>query len=309
MPSLSRLIGRFLGGWPFGSAAQTSIATPHPPQLPRPNTPVCIIGDVHGMADLLENLLAQIALQPCERQPRLIFVGDLIDRGPDSAAVLARVMGLCLHDPAHHFCLMGNHERMLLDALTGASLTADQIKGFERWLAVGGAETCDSFGVSSQMYRRPKGTAPAPDTQTLQTAQSLRNALGPTLLTWLHALPLYWQEADLAVCHAGADPRLPMADQDPDTLIWGPSAKRRAKARAPQLAIPQLDQRWPELDQRWVVHGHVIVPHLDLSGDLGTTGNSAPRHIAIDTGAYRTGRLSALWLDQNGARVIEATAR
>lgn len=264
------------------------------------------------MADLLENLLAQIALQPNDLQPRLIFVGDLIDRGPDSAAVLARVMGLCLHDPAHHICLMGNHERMLLDALIGPSLSPDQITGFERWLAVGGAETCDSFGVQAQMYRRPKGTAPAPDTQTLhtaqtqqtaqalQTARALRTAMGPSLLTWLHALPLYWQEADLAVCHAGADPRLPMADQDPDTLIWGPSAKRRAKARA-----PQLDQRWPELDQRWVVHGHVIVPQVDL----GSTGNSAPRHIAIDTGAYRTGRLSALWLDQNGARVIEATTR
>jgi serine/threonine protein phosphatase 1 len=278
--------------------------------LARPHPPVCIIGDVHGMADLLETLLAQIARQPSMAQPRLIFAGDLIDRGPQSAAVLARVRGLCLHDPAHHICLMGNHERMLLDALGDPSLAPDQITGdqiadFARWLAVGGAETCDSFGVPAQIYRRPKGPVPkgsAPDSQTLQTAQALRAAMGPDLLNWLQALPLYWQEGDIAVSHAGADLTLPMADQDPDTLIWGPSAKRRRKGGG--KTGPQTD---PQSGPRWVVHGHVIVPQVDVTGVASSgAGSSGGRHIGIDTGAYRTGRLSALWLDQNGAKVIEA---
>jgi serine/threonine protein phosphatase 1 len=67
--------------------------------LPRPEAPVCVIGDVHGRLDLLEGLLAKIALQPDHDLARLVFVGDLMDRGPDSAGVLARVHAACPPGP------------------------------------------------------------------------------------------------------------------------------------------------------------------------------------------------------------------
>lgn len=322
MPSLLRLIARLAGKEvagkevagkglvgktppdkaPMGPGATADDArAPYPrphPGIPRPNPPVCIIGDVHGMADLLETLLARIAAQPCNAPPRLIFTGDLIDRGAQSAAVVARVRGLCVQDAAHHICLMGNHERMLLDALADPDFPAPQISAFERWLSVGGAETCESFGVSAQVYSRAHKTGLSRQDLSLRTAQTLRATMGADLLNWLQALPLYWQEADLVVAHAGADPALPMADQDPDALLWGPAPKARAKRAA-------LPENPAQAGQRWVVQGHVIVPQVDLSG----TGLSALRHIGIDTGAYRTGRLCALWLDHDGARVIEVTAK
>ena len=100
--------------------------------LPRPERPVCIIGDVHGRADLLEDLLGQIAAQPRYPEARLIAVGDLIDRGPDSPAVIERMMALTADPRA--ICLMGNHERMMLDFL-------DDPAASTRWLNHG-AETC-----------------------------------------------------------------------------------------------------------------------------------------------------------------------
>jgi serine/threonine protein phosphatase 1 len=289
--SLSRWIGR-LFGFVGKMSSQINLWNPSAmvvkPTLPlltfpKPAIPICIIGDVHGMAGLLENLLKQIADQHIKAKPRVIFVGDLIDRGPDSAAVLARVMRLCRDDPAHYICVMGNHERMLLEAL------ANPEARFGRWLAAGGMETCQSYGVQPQIYSRAKRHMPHAQTP-VEWARSLQQNMGPDVLDWLQDLPVFWQEADLGVTHAGADPSLPLADHDHDHLIWGHPLFYRA---------PDMTQN---TNRFWIAHGHVIVPEIDLAHSL-VTGR-----IPTDTGAYRTGRLSAVWLDQNGARVIQSGA-
>lgn len=103
-----------------------------PPPLPQSDPPVCVIGDIHGRLDLLDALLVQIAKQPAYDKARLIFVGDLIDRGPDSAGVLARVHALHTAHPDRVICLMGNHERMALDFLENPA------RHGRRWIAAGG---------------------------------------------------------------------------------------------------------------------------------------------------------------------------
>lgn len=238
----------------------------HPP--PCPDRPICIIGDLHGRADLLEHMLAKIATQNGSNMARLIFVGDLIDRGPDSALVLTRVQQLVENAPDQVVCLMGNHERMLLDFLDNPVKAA-------RWLHHGAVETLTSLGVPSQA----SGETAHARLQAL--AVSLRAALPSGSEAWLRALPAFWREKNLAVVHAGADPSLPIESQPNKTLIWGHRDFSHHSRR----------------DGLWIAHGHTIVQ----------TASASSGRISVDTGAWQSGRLSAAWLDTQGLRFIEAT--
>lgn len=248
----------------LGPSAALAVAPP----LPRPQPPICIIGDLHGRADLLELMLTRIANQPQTAQARLVFVGDMIDRGPDSAAVLTRLQGLCRADPARCICLMGNHERMLLAFLAAPTGPA------KRWLNVGGLETLASFGISG---RRLPG---AQSQHLLRLSEALHQAMPSGQVAWLRQLPLFWQSEGLAVVHASAAPDLPMAAQPEAALLWG------------------YHKPTPRPDGLWIAHGHIITAAAQIE-------NGA---INVDTGAWRSGRLSAVWLDAEGASVLQVTA-
>jgi serine/threonine protein phosphatase 1 len=213
---------------------------PETPPLPRPDPPVCVVGDVHGCAALLDRMLERIAAHPGADRARLILAGDLVDRGPDSAAVLARVQALC--EAGRAVALMGNHERMMLDFLdTPAEAGA-------LWLSNGGDATLLSLGISLQR---------APDMAAL--AAALRAALPPGQEAWLRALPLTWRPDEpgsaLAVSHAGADPARPFEDQDDRVLLWGHRDFRRKRRD----------------DGLWILHGHVIAREVRAEeGRIGT---------------------------------------
>ena len=275
MPSLRALLRLGLSGPVLDSNVPNSANFP---ALPRPEQPLCIIGDLHGMADLLDAMLNRIADQPGAASTRILLVGDLIDRGPDSAAVLRRVHDLCRQEPDHVTCLMGNHERMMLDFLANPATHA------RRWLNAGGMDTLHSFGLPGRTQGRVQGRVQGraqghdPASRFAALAAALRAALPPGLHDWLAGLPLYWQTDGLVVVHADADPALPMAKQTEATLLWGHRTTQS-----------------PRSDQLWLIHGHRVVPTIcPMAG-----------RVAVDTGACHTGTLSALWLDRNGARVIK----
>lgn len=186
---------------------------------PAPDAPFFAIGDVHGRDDLLARLLDQIA----RRDPGapVICLGDMIDRGPASAAVLHRLRA---HPKA--VCLMGNHEKMMLDFLD------DPAGSGAPWLRHGGTATLRSFGIET-----------APERPAAALAAELRDALGD-LHGWLRDLPLWWRSGNMACTHAGADPALPIETQDRAALLWG---HRRFGERH-------------RADGLWVLHGHVITP-------------------------------------------------
>lgn len=221
------------------------------PPEPAPAEPLAIIGDVHGRADLLGRMLARIAQEAPDARP--VLAGDMIDRGPDSCAVLTRVRAL---DRA--VVLRGNHEEMMVAFLDSPAENGG-------WLRHGGDETLRSFGIA----------APEADTATRDT---LRRALPAGTEDWLRALPCHWISGNVAVVHAGADPRVPIPDQNPRHLLWG---------------HPGFG-RFPRRDGLWVVHGHTIV-------GKPRRGNGV---ISIDTGAWRSGRLSAVILSQAGSRFL-----
>lgn len=230
------------------------------PALPRPAQPVWFIGDIHGRLDLLRRMLNRLA---ADDGARIVVLGDMIDRGPDTAGVLELLATRQRRAPDRIICLMGNHERMLLEALDSPTRNAPH------WLNHGGAETVQSFGL------RPFAQDPE------KLAQELRAALPKGTEAWLRALPLMWHEGPIVAAHAGIDPDLPLTAQPEDTLLWG----HRAYGRKPHK------------DGLWVVHGHRIVPQPQV------------RHgrIAVDTGAWQTGRLSAARLGPDELRLIEIT--
>lgn len=214
------------------------------------------IGDVHGRADLLDTLLAR--LPPESADMPLIFLGDYIDRGPDSAGVLRRLMALDDRDDVT--CLMGNHEAMMLEFLTTPEASGPL------WIRNGGDATLRSFGIDP-------ASAPWPE-----LAEALRQSAGGTLLSWLSARPLIWKSGNVVASHAGGDPLAPIEPRRGHGLLWG---------HPDFLAKPRNDGLW-------MVHGHYIVDEPRI----------AQGRISIDTGAYRTDRLTAAIIDVSGVRFV-----
>jgi len=221
---------------------------------PGPEHDIAIIGDIHGRADLLSALLDK--LYRVSPQAAWVFVGDYVDRGPDSKSVLAHLSGL----GSLVICLRGNHEVMLLQFLD------DPIEHGGLWLRNGGVATLASYGIE---------IGDNPSTDELQAArQALQLALADGTQDWLRNLPLYWQSNNLLVTHAGPDPAQPIEGQQDRVFLWGHNRFLR-------------DNR---TDGIWVAHGHWI-------RDKATCENG---RIAVDTGAFRSGRLTAALISAAG---------
>ncbi len=241
-------------------------AAPEPLDMPLPLQQTYIIGDIHGRADLVETMLELIDAHiggTAAADPKLVFVGDYIDLGPDSAVVLSRMRELQESFPDNVTCLMGNHERMMLDFI------ADPTTRGPRWMRAGAAETMRSFGVA---------TADLEDSTEYDAfpaaAHSLRRRIPKDTLKWVENLPLSWSSGNLWAVHAGADPGHDMEDQSTRVLLWG---------------HPEFDSG-PRRDGVWIAHGHT---EMDLPHALDG-------RIATDTGAWRTGRLTACAVRPDG---------
>lgn len=261
-----RSVRSFLGrkDRPAGDPAP---AAPHVgADAPRPERQSYLVGDIHGRSDLLEQMLELIDAHiggTDANDPQLVFLGDYVDHGPRSDEVLARLRELTASFPDNVTCLMGNHERMLLDFLT------DPVTRGARWLRAGGAATLLSYRIDGPAL----AAAPLPDALRA-AAGRLRAAMGEETLEWLTALPLSWQSGTLWAVHAGADPYREMTAQSARVLLYG---------------HPEFDSA-PRGDGLWIAHGHV-------EADLPRAGDG---RIALDTAAWSTGRLTACAVRPDG---------
>jgi serine/threonine protein phosphatase 1 len=227
-----------------------------------PGERVYAVGDVHGRADLLAAMLLRIAADEAGRRdgrrPRLVLLGDYIDRGEQSRAVLEMLAALPGRLPGWRVSrLRGNHEAALLDFL------ADPWRG-AGWLRFGGLQTLASYGIAAPGLG-------AGEAALERTRAALEAALGPHRAL-LAGLPLAARSGAVVFAHAGLDPALPPDDQTEAALLWGRSAFP-ARGGPPGLMV---------------VHGHYAAP-----GPVMTA-----RRLCLDTGAYHSGRLSAARLDE-----------
>src|SRR5579883_1256344 len=140
-----------------------------------------VIGDVHGHYKGLMTLLEAIAPTSDDQ---VYFLGDLIDRGPQSAQVVN------FFKDNHYECLLGNHEQMLLNILTNGHIPTSTLQA---WLYSGGQATIASY---------QQATIP------------------PEHVEWLKTLPTYLDLGDVWLAHAGVDPTIPLAEQTAEQFCW-----------------------------------------------------------------------------------------
>lgn len=225
----------------------------------RPDAPFWAIGDVHGCSDLLDQLLEDLNDDP------VVFVGDLIDRGPDSRKVLEKVFDLCSRNPQKFQTLRGNHEQLLLDFLITPEGAGSS------WTRFGGMQTLASFGIALN-------SAVHSDAACRDARDALAEKMGPAMIDWLAGLPSVCSSGNIHVVHAGADPSRPMTAQDPHHLTWGHRDFEHVR----------------RTDGQWILHGHVIVPKpTQVDG-----------RIAIDTGAFATGILTAAHVSSEAVEFV-----
>lgn len=217
-----------------------------------------MVGDVHGRLDLLEELLAKIHSE-LQRRPAdkslLVFVGDLIDRGPSSAQVIERLRTY-RRDGIRPVFLLGNHEEVLLRILAGDAQL------ITKWRWFGGTECLESYGVDSSQISH------LGDEEALAI---VRRAIPKEHVEFLESFADSCRFGNYLFVHAGIRPGIELEQQSQSDLRW---------IREPFL----LDDR----DHGFVVvHGHTISTEVD----------ARPNRIGIDTGAYRTGVLTALAIE------------
>jgi serine/threonine protein phosphatase 1 len=147
------------------------------------------VGDTHGALHKLETVVARCRDHADGRPARFIFLGDYIDRGPQSAGVIRYLMELEAQMPGDVVSLMGNHEEMLLSIIDGAVSA-------EGWLPQGGSQTLESYGVE--------------DVRDLPREH----------IDWLRALRLSYDDGRRFFVHAGVNPERPLDAQDDHDLLW-----------------------------------------------------------------------------------------
>ncbi len=220
---------------------------------------VYAIGDIHGRLDLLDRLLANIAEDDRTRgdgiETLYIFLGDLIDRGPDSCGVVERLLAFSRSGANVRF-LMGNHEQVFLRALEGDRRSL-------RFLArIGGRETLKSYGIADEDYN-------ALDFDGL--AAIAAEKVPAAHLAFLSGFETMIRLGDYLFVHAGIRPGVTLEDQEQSDLYW--------------IRDEFLSHR--DSFGAMVVHGHSITEDIDVRGN----------RIGIDTGAFATGRLTAIGLE------------
>jgi serine/threonine protein phosphatase 1 len=215
------------------------------------------VGDIHGRLDLLDGLLARIEADDASRREartELIFLGDLVDRGPDSRGVVERLMALSETRPVRF--LMGNHEEVFLRALAG------DLKALRFLNRIGGRETLLSYGITQEEYR-------ALDYEELMARMQRNVPAGH--VAFMAAFEKWIEAGDYLFVHAGLRPGVALAEQTMSDLCW--------------IRDDFLKHR--DSFGKIVVHGHSITEDID----------ERPNRIGIDTGAFASGKLTAIGLE------------
>ena len=228
---------------------------------------VYAIGDIHGRLDLFERMIRQIRSDEMVRaeHPLIVLLGDYVDRGPDSAAVLSRIISLQNESWCDVEVLLGNHEESLLKFLYTA-------QHGPAWVDYGGGSTLGSYGVALPASR----TDP---TQWEEVRQTFAAALPEAHLTLIKSMKYLLKIDDYVFVHAGVRPDQPLGEQGPETFLWVRGAFMSSEKACDYVVVHGHTPEEEPADKRW--------------------------RIGIDSGAYATGVLTAVRLKDISRHIIQ----
>jgi serine/threonine protein phosphatase 1 len=225
------------------------------------------IGDIHGRDDLLaeahDKVAADLAAKPAGDH-RLIHLGDYVDRGPSSAAVIERLVRRGNGDK-RVLCLKGNHEELLLEFLD------HPVDGGPTFFSNGGLATLTSYGLPPDRHFFS-------NRDMIEAADRLAAAMPPEHRAFLDSLKLSVSFGDFFFCHAGVRPGVPLDRQEAHDLTWIRSAFLKSDADFGAV----------------VIHGHTPVGTPDVRAN----------RIDIDTGAVFSGVLTTIALEGASYRFL-----
>jgi serine/threonine protein phosphatase 1 len=240
-----------------------------PKSLP-PGERVYAVGDIHGRADLLQEMLGLIRADAARLPPAsvtVVWLGDYVDRGPSSREVVDSLIGFAAQGHRSIF-LMGNHEEALLRFLV------DPREGAQ-WFRFGGLETLASYGVDTEEL----GSARGHD----EMRAAFLAALPAPHQEFLLSLKLSGTIGDFFFCHAGVRPGVELDAQTPLDLLW----------------IRDEFLYWRNDFGMMIVHGHTPVVEPELR----------PNRVNVDTGAYATGRLTCAVIEDSTISFLSTRAK
>ena len=222
-----------------------------------------VVGDIHGRRAQLASLLEALPREP--DSDTLVFLGDLIDRGPDAPGVVADVLAMHRENPERVVTLRGNHEQMMLDFIDEDS---------RLWLSpvTGGAQTFQKY-TGDRLYI-------VTEEDFEKARRRIEESVPSEHLEFFRQMPFYYEDDYALYVHAGLDKSKHPRDTDEHHLLWTRDTDFYKKYRGKPC-----------------VFGHTPTPFLPLRGRLGRHGiyvhNSA---IGIDTGYNLQSPLSCLSL-------------
>ena len=262
-----------------------------------PEAEIFVVGDIHGRSDLLGALIDEAAREPKLHDERaIVFLGDLIDRGPDSLGAIDLAMGAKARVGADQaVALMGNHEAMMRLALDSETPWRDAIDAFETWMANGGDRTVAEFLKTGRQSEDLGGRL-----------TEARTSLPSRVQAWLASLRTSWRSGKVLFVHAGVNPQVEL-----EAFLAAPW----------NTPLAELDEdrhwawvRWPFLEHCpgadgfsgfFVIHGHT--PN-DATRNPSHANQINGFRLNLDAGSAMTGVAKMAILRDKQAEVVSARA-
>lgn len=222
-----------------------------------------VFGDIHGRLDLLDAALDAIATRA--DSTRLIFLGDYVDRGPESKGVVERVMAL--EQSGYADALIGNHEEMMIASVLSKSYNYAS----KMWVNNGGGKALKSYGAGDNAYNAKWDLIPKEH------------------IAWMNGLPSILQKYNRIFVHAGLLPRVPLNQHDDEHFLWirdkfllgkpgdFPAHVVHGHSHTvpifkPDPSMPELHPHRTNLDTGAFMTGVLTVGVFDPEGDAGPLG-------------------------------------
>lgn len=234
------------------------------------NTPIYAIGDIHGQLSMLEQALSAVEADGGP-DARIVFLGDYVDRGPDSCGVIER-LATGLAAGRNWVCLKGNHDRMMEWHLENPVRQDPYLLVGYHWFheRIGGIETMNSYGVTDFDRRR-----------LFELAKESRRAVPASHAGFLRDLKLSHREGDLFFAHAGIRPGIALDQQAEEDLLW----------------IRQEFHSDPRDHGALIVHGHTPVDRATHYGNRVNLDSGAGYGRPITAAVFEGGKVFTLGPD------------